>query len=94
MIMYLNLIQRELIQVNIFQKLKQIISPDKREEDLVHSNDPDIDTLRCPKCKAIWRSKGHYNYDEGGWVYENAEDNLCPCGCENFLGYRIKGLVL
>lgn len=57
---------------------------------VIQSNDPEIDTLKCPKCKAIWRAKGQYDYDAGGWNYELGDD-LCPCGCINFLGFRVTG---
>lgn len=64
-------------------------------EPIVQSPDPDIDTLKCPKCGALWRAKGKYNYDDGGWHYYNAEDGIdhgcCPSGCKNFFAIPVKG---
>lgn len=60
---------------------------------IIHSNKPDVDTLKCPKCNALWRAEGHYNYDEGGWAYENDEE-YCPRGCYSFFGFKIKGKVV
>lgn len=65
---------------------KEVISLNRM---IIQSNDPDTDTLKCPKCCAIWRSKGYYNYDEGGWVYEDVD---CPNGCcTYFLKKPIQG---
>jgi hypothetical protein len=55
---------------------------------VIQSSDPDIDTLKCPKCKALWRAKGHYD-SEGKWDYDYAD--ICPQGCFNFFGFKIKG---
>lgn len=65
---------------------------------IMQSPDPETDTLKCPKCRALWRAKGHYNYDLGGWNYYNEEEgideDLCPSGCTSFFGSRIKGKVI
>lgn len=65
---------------------------------IIQSPDPDIDTLRCPKCSALWRAKGHYDYDQGGWNYYNEteciDEELCPNGCRNFFGFRTKGKLV
>lgn len=58
---------------------------------IIQSSDPDVDTLKCPKCGALWRSRGHYNYDEGGWVHD---EDYCPNDCVNFFGFEIKGKVI
>lgn len=61
---------------------------------IIQSNDPETDTFKCPKCNALWRSKGYYNYDEGGWVQE---DN-CPLGCRStylyFFKKQVKGNII
>lgn len=61
--------------------------------DIVQSNDPDTDTLKCPKCGTLWRANGHYNYDEGGWAYDD-DENICPLGCTGLFGFRIKGKII
>lgn len=59
---------------------------------IIHSIDPDTDTFKCPKCGAIWRAKGHYNDDDGGWAYDEVDEERCPRGCKNLFGLRrIKG---
>lgn len=59
---------------------------------IIHSNDPDTDTLKCPECGVLWRSKGYYNYDEGGWIHEQDD---CPNGCcTRFLQCPIQGKVI
>lgn len=58
------------------------------------SPDPDIDTLKCPKCGTIWHAKGNYDYDLGGWNYFGEDGNnegLCPSRCKNILGAHITG---
>ena len=58
---------------------------------IIQSSNPDVDTLKCPKCGAIWRSKGYYN-DKGGWVYEVKN---CPSGCRTrFLLNPVEGVVI
>jgi hypothetical protein len=61
---------------------------------ILQSQNPDIDTLKCPKCGAVWREKGFYDYDLGGWVYEDNLQGECPNDCRNWLGTRIKGKVI
>jgi hypothetical protein len=59
---------------------------------IIQSNNPDIDTLKCPKCGVIWCSHGYYNFDEGGWVYEDA---YCPSGCRTwFSGSPVQGKTI
>jgi hypothetical protein len=59
---------------------------------IIQSPNPDIDTLKCPKCGAIWRSEGYYDYDEGGWVHEQ---DTCPNECRSrFLNILINGKVI
>lgn len=62
---------------------------------IIQSPNLNIDTLKCPKCNVLWRAEGHYNYDEGGWNYFNEEtgidEDICPNGCTNFFGFRIRG---
>lgn len=61
-------------------------------KDILQSPDLNIDTLKCPKCNAIWRSEWYYDYDEGGLVHE---EDLCPNGCcTKILKTRIKGNVI
>lgn len=59
---------------------------------VIQSNNPDTDTLICPKCGALWRAKGYYDRDEGGWVHELKEE-YCPRYCRNLFGFRISGKV-
>jgi hypothetical protein len=61
---------------------------------IVQSNNSDTDTLKCPKCGAIWRAKGHFYYDDGGWIYDEKDSELCPNGCINFFGFRLTGRVV
>lgn len=69
-----------------------------KDNKIIQSPNPDIDTLKCPKCNALWLAEGHYNYDEGGWNYFNEDtgiDNeICPNGCKNFFGFRVKGRII
>jgi hypothetical protein len=69
--------------------LNKGVNPMKKHK-VIQSPNPDTDTLKCPKCNALWRAKGHYNYDEGGWAYD-ADEEYCPKGCKNFIGFRVKG---
>lgn len=52
----------------------------------------DVDTLKCPKCKTIWREKGEYDYDFGGWHYPDGSE-YCPNGCVNKFGIKAKGKI-
>ncbi|MDF2505224.1 hypothetical protein [Clostridium sp.] len=63
-----------------------------KKKHVIQSPKKDVDTLWCPKCGALWRAKGYYDYDEGGWVHEY-EDEFCPNGCRNILGLRIMGNI-
>lgn len=59
---------------------------------IIQSPDPDIDTLKCPKCGCLWRSKGCYDYDNFGWAYEQA---VCPSGCRTwFLQFPLRGKIV
>lgn len=64
----------------------------------IQSPDPETDTLKCPKCGTLWRAKGHYNYDEGGWNYFNEQsgfdEEFCPSGCKKLFGSRVRGKVV
>lgn len=61
-------------------------------KNIIHSADTDTDTLKCPNCGCLWRSKGYYNYDEGGWVHE---EDYCPNGCRtHILKLPIQGKVI
>lgn len=51
----------------------------------------DVDTFKCPKCKAIWRLQGSYEYGDDLWQYDGSE--YCPNGCTNFLGFKVKGKI-
>jgi hypothetical protein len=61
--------------------------------EIFQSTDIEVDTLKCPKCKAIWRARGHYNYDDGGYSYDY-NDDICPNGCTNFFGFSVRGKVI
>jgi hypothetical protein len=62
------------------------------KDKIIQSPNPAIDTFKCPKCGAIWRAEGFYDFDLGGWIYD-IDDEYCPCDCRNILGFRIKGQV-
>lgn len=62
-----------------------------KNDKLIHSPNPDIDTLKCPKCNTLWRAEGYYNYDEGGWNY--GMDQYCPNNCKSLFGFPIEGKV-
>lgn len=57
---------------------------------VVQSANPDIDTLKCPKCGALWRAEGEHAWGEERWSYKLNEDR-CPRLCLNFFGFRIRG---
>jgi hypothetical protein len=59
----------------------------------IPTTNKDVDILICPKCKETWSAEGHYNYDEGGWSYDNGEE-YCPHGCNNFFRFRLKGKLV
>ncbi|WP_423408013.1 hypothetical protein AABM38_20425 [Heyndrickxia sp. MSNUG] len=61
-----------------------------KKNKIIQSLDPDIDTLKCPKCNAIWRVKGSYEFGLDIWVYE-LDEEYCPNGCKNFFGFRVIG---
>lgn len=62
-------------------------------KDIIQSTNPDVDTLKCPKCGCIWRSLGYYDYDEGGWSH--GTEDFCPNHCRTkILGLPITGRVV
>lgn len=61
---------------------------------VILESDRGIDLLKCPKCKALWRARGYYDFDIGGWVYDEDNADLCPCGCRNIFGLRIRADVV
>lgn len=67
-------------------------------ESILQSLSPDIDTLKCPKCSAIWRAKGGYILGEDRFSYYNEangiDEELCPSGCKNFFRLPIKGKLI
>ncbi|NOV01331.1 hypothetical protein [Paenibacillus planticolens] len=60
---------------------------------IIQSSNPDIDTLKCPKCKAIWRAEGEHAWGDDRWSYKLGEDK-CPSGCITFFGFRVTGKLV
>lgn len=59
---------------------------------ITKSKDPEVDTFTCPKCKAIWRVKGEFDYDTWSKSYDG--DNVCPNQCRGFFGFVIRGKIV
>lgn len=59
---------------------------------VIQSTNPNIDTLKCPKCGALWRAEGEHAWGEENWTYKLNEE-LCPRSCRNLFGFRIEGKV-
>lgn len=58
---------------------------------MITSIKPDVDTLVCPNCKAIWRAKWSLDYGDDIWTYDDPNAEYCPCGCRNWIGFKVKG---
>lgn len=57
--------------------------------EIIKSEDPEVGTFVCPKCKAIWRARGQFEHLVGAWHYD--DDDCCPHGCMHFIFFRVRG---